>query len=164
MSHIVQIQTQVRDAEAVRLACRPAKPPKADPWLGQAVQPNCLRPGGSASRLEIPRRLPARHRAVAVRRLWRQVGRKGPARPLTASVRRRASEAGSSQAGALGDRPPRTAPSNSPSTCNQRATLNRTIEITVSPTGETKLETKGFSGNSCRARGNLSTSRCRSSG
>jgi hypothetical protein len=28
--------------------------------------------------------------------------------------------------------------------------LNRTIEIIVSPQGETKLETKGFSGSSCR--------------
>ena len=28
--------------------------------------------------------------------------------------------------------------------------MSRTIEITVSPQGETKLETKGFSGSSCR--------------
>jgi hypothetical protein len=28
--------------------------------------------------------------------------------------------------------------------------LNRTIEVIVSPTGETKLETKGFAGSSCR--------------
>lgn len=28
--------------------------------------------------------------------------------------------------------------------------MNRTIEITVSPQGETKLETKGFSGGGCR--------------
>ncbi len=28
--------------------------------------------------------------------------------------------------------------------------MKRTIEITVSPTGETKVETKGFSGGECR--------------
>jgi hypothetical protein len=28
--------------------------------------------------------------------------------------------------------------------------LNRIIEIIVSPQGETRLETKGFAGNSCR--------------
>ena len=28
--------------------------------------------------------------------------------------------------------------------------MNRTIEIIVSPQGETKLETKGFAGGSCR--------------
>jgi len=28
--------------------------------------------------------------------------------------------------------------------------LNRTIEILVSPQGETRLETKGFAGSSCR--------------
>jgi hypothetical protein len=28
--------------------------------------------------------------------------------------------------------------------------LNRTIEIIVSPQGETRLETKGFAGNTCR--------------
>lgn len=28
--------------------------------------------------------------------------------------------------------------------------MNRTIEIIVSPQGETRLETKGFAGNSCR--------------
>lgn len=28
--------------------------------------------------------------------------------------------------------------------------MNRTIEIIVSPQGETRLETKGFSGSSCR--------------
>jgi len=28
--------------------------------------------------------------------------------------------------------------------------MNRTIEITVSPQGETRLETKGFAGSSCR--------------
>jgi Protein of unknown function (DUF2997) len=28
--------------------------------------------------------------------------------------------------------------------------LNKTIEITVGPTGETKVETKGFSGPECR--------------
>ena len=28
--------------------------------------------------------------------------------------------------------------------------MNRTIEIIVSPQGETKLQTKGFSGSSCR--------------
>jgi hypothetical protein len=28
--------------------------------------------------------------------------------------------------------------------------LSQTIEITVSPTGETKLETRGFSGSTCR--------------
>jgi hypothetical protein len=28
--------------------------------------------------------------------------------------------------------------------------LTQTIEITVSPTGETKLETRGFSGSACR--------------
>lgn len=28
--------------------------------------------------------------------------------------------------------------------------MSKTIEITVSPTGETKVETKGFTGGSCR--------------
>ncbi len=28
--------------------------------------------------------------------------------------------------------------------------MNKVIEITVSPTGETKVETKGFSGGECR--------------
>ncbi len=28
--------------------------------------------------------------------------------------------------------------------------MTRTIEITVSPTGETKVETKGFTGGTCR--------------
>ncbi len=28
--------------------------------------------------------------------------------------------------------------------------MKRTIEITVSPTGETKVETKGFTGSECR--------------
>ena len=28
--------------------------------------------------------------------------------------------------------------------------MNRTIELIVSPQGETKLETKGFAGSSCR--------------
>jgi hypothetical protein len=28
--------------------------------------------------------------------------------------------------------------------------MNRIIEITVSPTGQTKIETKGFAGTSCR--------------
>jgi Protein of unknown function (DUF2997) len=28
--------------------------------------------------------------------------------------------------------------------------LSKLIELTVSPTGETKMETKGFTGNSCR--------------
>ena len=28
--------------------------------------------------------------------------------------------------------------------------MKRTIEITVSPTGETRVETKGFSGSECR--------------
>ena len=28
--------------------------------------------------------------------------------------------------------------------------MKRTIEITVSPTGETKVETKGFTGGECR--------------
>lgn len=28
--------------------------------------------------------------------------------------------------------------------------MNRIIEITVSPTGETKIETKGFTGSSCQ--------------
>ena len=28
--------------------------------------------------------------------------------------------------------------------------MNKTIEITVSPTGETKVETKGFTGGECR--------------
>ncbi len=28
--------------------------------------------------------------------------------------------------------------------------MNKTIEITVSPTGESKVETKGFTGSSCR--------------
>ena len=28
--------------------------------------------------------------------------------------------------------------------------MKKTIEITVSPTGETKVETKGFSGGECR--------------
>ena len=31
--------------------------------------------------------------------------------------------------------------------------MTRTIEVIVSPTGETKLETKGFTGNSCREAG-----------
>lgn len=29
--------------------------------------------------------------------------------------------------------------------------MNRTIEITISPTGGTKIETKGFAGSSCQA-------------
>jgi len=28
--------------------------------------------------------------------------------------------------------------------------LNKTIEIVISPTGETKVETKGFTGSECR--------------
>lgn len=28
--------------------------------------------------------------------------------------------------------------------------MNRTIEVVISPTGETKVETKGFSGTGCR--------------
>ena len=28
--------------------------------------------------------------------------------------------------------------------------MKKTIEIVISPTGETKVETKGFSGNECR--------------
>ena len=28
--------------------------------------------------------------------------------------------------------------------------MNKTIEITVSPTGQTKVETRGFSGGECR--------------
>jgi hypothetical protein len=28
--------------------------------------------------------------------------------------------------------------------------LNKTIEITISPKGETKIETRGFSGSECR--------------
>ncbi len=28
--------------------------------------------------------------------------------------------------------------------------MNRIIEVIVSPTGETKIETKGFTGNTCR--------------
>ena len=28
--------------------------------------------------------------------------------------------------------------------------MNRTIEVIVSPTGEAKIETKGFNGSSCR--------------
>ena len=31
-----------------------------------------------------------------------------------------------------------------------RCCLNRIIEVVVSPTGETKLETRGFSGSACR--------------
>jgi hypothetical protein len=33
--------------------------------------------------------------------------------------------------------------------------LNKTIEITVAPTGETKIETKGFAGSSCQAASRL---------
>ena len=36
-----------------------------------------------------------------------------------------------------------------PSTCPRRHEM-QTIEIVVSPTGETRVETKGFTGSSCR--------------
>ena len=54
MSHIVTIETEVRDAAAVQAACERLKLPAPVAWAPQALQRNGPRPGRAASRLEYP--------------------------------------------------------------------------------------------------------------
>ena len=65
MSHIVRIQTQVRDAAAVTAACSRLKLNAADQRHDEALQREGHRLGGQAAGLEIPRRLRHRHRPSA---------------------------------------------------------------------------------------------------
>lgn len=149
MSHIVKIKTEVRDAAAVTAACRRRQ--LADPVFGR----HRLYRGeveGLAVRLRdwhYPRRLPARNRRSAVRQLRWPLGRATRTRPIYAGVCRRKGPHRSPQARAYLHR------AGSGGRLDQGLDPDwgcrlKLIEIIVSPTGQTDVQTKGFAGGECR--------------
>ena len=149
MSHIVTIATEVRDPDAVAAACRRL-------GLPEPVQGTASLFEGQATGLLV--RLPGwlypvvcdtDDRCGSLRQLQPAMGQTGTARPAAPGLRGGKGPHRSPQA-----RPPgrRTVPGRrlDPAHHPGRRCRLKTIEITVDPKGQSKVETKGFTGGECR--------------
>ena len=150
MSHIFQIQTQIKDAAAVRAACQ--RLGLAQPVQGktQALQWRGRRAGCAVARLGLSRHLRHRQRPVKFDNFQ---GRWGDQHHLDRFLRRmpcarRRQKLVAGDTAYHGDGPNRwldQARHPGPRRCRMRI-----IEIIVTTKGETTVTTKGFAGQSCR--------------
>ena len=149
MSHIVTIATEVRDPDAVAAACRRLGLPEpvhgtATLFEGQATGLLVKLPGWL-----YPVVCDTATGSVRFDNYDRPLGRAGAARPAAPGVRRREGPDRGAQA-----RPPcRRAVAGrrlDPAHHRGRRCRLKTIEITVDPKGDTKVETRGFTGGECR--------------
>ena len=151
MSHLVEIKTEVRDLDAVRAACR--RLGLAEP-VQETVELYSDQVTGLAVRLPGWRYPIVLDTAKAEARFDNFGGRWGRQQELDGFLQMYAVEKAkieSRKTGALGDRASpgrRLDQADDPSL--RRRNMMRIIEIIVSPTGETKIETKGFAGSTCR--------------
>lgn len=149
MSHIVSVKTEVRDPQAVVSACRRL-------GLPEPVTSTATLFSGEATGLLI--RLPDRLYPVVFDPATGQVkfdnyegglGRPETSRSLLPTLRRGEGPHRGPQAGPQRRRagpPRRLGEAHDPG----GRCLLKTIEITISPRGETKVETRGFTGSACK--------------
>ena len=149
MSHIVTITTEVRDPDAVAAACRRLGLPEPVHGTAKLFE-------GEATGLLV--RLPGWLYPVVFDTATGQVrfdnydqalGRAGAARPVPPGLRRREGPDRGPQARPLRRRAGPGRRLDQAHHPGRRCRL-KTIEITVDPRGETKVETKGFTGGECR--------------
>ena len=181
MSHLVQIQTEVRDPEAAAAACRRLGLP--EPVLGTATLFE-----GEATGLIVKLRdwlypvVVDTASAGSTTITSAAPGRPRPPRPLHAVLRRREGQAGSEEEGLFGQRggpqrrqhpapdrrvrlsqnpkveivrpafdPRPSVPFPSHHSQPGGMPMPRIIEVTVSPRGETTVQTRGYAGGDCLA-------------
>ena len=150
MSHIVTIKTEVRDSQAVTAACRRLGLP--EPVQGTAT---LFEAQATGLLVKLPGWLYpcVCDTATGQVRFDNYGGQWGDQKHLDAFLQGYAVERAKFRSQKAGPQRLRAGP---PRRVRQADHLGRrgcrlkTIEITVSPTGETKVETKGFTGGECR--------------
>ena len=149
MSHVVIIETEVRDAAAVEAACQRL-------GLPQPTQGTTRLFSGEATGLAV--QLPGWHYPVVCELATGQLkydnfsgrwGRGGSASPLPPGLRDRTSQVGSPPPRSPGYRDPAGGRLREGHGSPRRSRM-KTIEIIVSPSGQVRIETKGFSGSECQ--------------
>ena len=150
LSHIVTIEALVKDAAAVRAACQRLALPepvqgKTELFSGEVEGLAVKLPGW-----RLPGSCRPGYRPDQVRQLQGQMGRTRAPRPFSSSVCRREGEDRKQAQGASGLGKHSCRWLRKTHRSGQRRCRLKTIEIIVTPKGETTVTTKGFVGSSCR--------------
>ena len=152
MSHIVSIKTEVRDAEAVKVCLQATRARRAVLREGDVL--HAARRSTSAGASNCPAGIISPSRTSPLGRstttTTRFLGRPEAPRRLRPGLRRLQGDHRSEEAGSHGLRAAPRGRLDQAGHPGRGCRLKKTIEIVISPTGETKVETKGFSGGECR--------------
>ena len=151
MSHIVEIKTEIRDEVAVQLACGRLGLPAATRGTFQLYSAKATGLGIELPDWVYPVVADTETGQLQIRQFRGALGAAGASRRVPAGLCRRAGQSGGTTPWALRHRAAFGEWCDQVDDRDGRCRMKRTIEIVIDAQGNTRAETKGFTGSDCLA-------------